>query len=241
MLLAAQVYVLSHLDEFLRDPTSSRRGIFDSVTKLINVLAAGEAPVAHAPWIASAPLTPLAKKDMTTRPIAVGETLRRLVSNCLLSKSYRKAAVYIPPYRVTSCWHRDECQGRLQCSWHPKNGESCRKNPEFSLLSVDLKNAFNLCSRSAFLKGTESHFRRLLRWVLYSYNDPASLWTGFDILLSVSGTQQGNPFGCLLSDLVLQKLISRLQDVLSLSEGDVEARNVFLQLWYHDDGYTTHS
>lgn len=62
-----------HPDEFLHNPSSSSRGeILDSTRELRLIFAAGQAPVALAPWIASATLTPLVEKHLAHRTIAVG-------------------------------------------------------------------------------------------------------------------------------------------------------------------------
>ena len=53
---------------------------------VVNVLHSGEAPEGLAPFMAGAPLTALKKEakegELGVRPIAVGETIRRLVSKC---------------------------------------------------------------------------------------------------------------------------------------------------------------
>lgn len=65
----------SHIEKLLRTPSYSSYGKFCySLTELVNILASGKAPIVLAPWIAWLTLTPLAKKDLSPRPIAVGGT-----------------------------------------------------------------------------------------------------------------------------------------------------------------------
>ena len=54
---------------------------------MVRLLVNGEAPREVAPFLAGANLTALPKKDMTVRPVAVGETWRRLVAKCLANMS----------------------------------------------------------------------------------------------------------------------------------------------------------
>ena len=63
--------------------TEHRNEFLERCTTLVNVLAKGEAPNSLAPFLASATLAALPKKDDGIRPIAVGEVLRRLTAKCL--------------------------------------------------------------------------------------------------------------------------------------------------------------
>ena len=55
------------------------------LTEVVNLLASGRAPNSARQWICCASLTALAKPDGGLRPIAIGETLRRL-TGIVLSK-----------------------------------------------------------------------------------------------------------------------------------------------------------
>ena len=70
---------------------------------------------------------------------------------------------------------------------------------------MDLKNAFNLVSRQAFLDAD------LLPWVFWCYGVHPFLWYP---LSSESGVQQGDPLGPLIFALVLHKVISAIDGAL---------------------------
>lgn len=70
--------------------TNEATGLLSGVTKLVNLLATGRGLKAIVPRFCVAPLTAfnanLAKPDGEVRPVAVGETLRKLFSSCLLAR-----------------------------------------------------------------------------------------------------------------------------------------------------------
>ena len=67
------------------------------LTKLVNVLAAGELPEEDAPDFCGARLYAGNKKSGGVRPIAVGNILRRLVSKCFSFGLSDKAARLLAP------------------------------------------------------------------------------------------------------------------------------------------------
>jgi hypothetical protein len=64
--------------------TAHRDEILQHVTALVNLLANGDAPESLAPFLAGAGLTAFPKKDDDIRPVAVGETWRRLTAESLV-------------------------------------------------------------------------------------------------------------------------------------------------------------
>ena len=64
-----------------------------ALAKFSSMWIKGELPMEHGPLLCGANLTPLRKPDGGVRPVAVGETLRRLAGKVLLSTGVAKGQV----------------------------------------------------------------------------------------------------------------------------------------------------
>lgn len=100
------------------------------------------------------------------------------------------------------------------------------------MLTVDLKNAFNLGSRSAFLEAVRNLFAELLPRVWYRYPyEAAHLSIGRHMIKSTRGTQHGDNFGGLIFDLVLHPIVLKIQALLrSGHKEDEHLANLLLKL-----------
>ena len=87
-----------HLQDTLR--TELRDEVLEHTTALVQLLAKGAAPRELAPYLAGASLTALPKKDGSARPIAVGETLRRLTAKCLCAEYQDRASCLLFPLQI---------------------------------------------------------------------------------------------------------------------------------------------
>ena len=99
----------------------------------------------------------------------------------------------------------------------------------FSVLKLDMRNAFNVVLHQAFLSECSLHFPELYPWVLWCYGQHPVLWHPMGTLTSECGVQQGDPLGPLLFCLVLNILV---KDICS----DPNCANLSFHNWYLDDG-----
>ena len=160
------------------------------------------------------------------RPIAVGETLRRLVGKCLCQITKGKASDYFSPHQFgVACPSGAEkiVHGLRSCIEEHQNEQ------DFVVMKIDLRNAFNLVSRQALLDECSAHFPELLQWAAWCYGQHPLLWSPMGTIMSESGVQQGDPLGPLLFCLVLQK-------VLSAIASDPNCFDLLFHAWYIDDG-----
>ena len=160
------------------------------------------------------------------RPIAVGESLRRLVGECLCAAVKTKAAEFFKTFQFgVACSFGAEkiAHGLRACI------ENHWLDVDFVVLKVDMKNAFNMVSGQALLSECSTHFPELLPWASWCYSQHPILWHPLGRLRSEQGVQQGDPLGPLFFSLVLNILVSKIT-----SSG--VCADLSYHAWYLDDG-----
>ena len=193
------------------------------LTNLANHLLSGKAPIEVQAYFAGARLCALKKGENDVRPIAAGETIRRLVSKAACSSVRMKAGKYFEAqqYGVATRAGAERIIHLCRLAM-----DTDTTNSDIVLCKVDLSNAFNNVSRDAFISLTREHFPELSRWVEWCYVETSSLTYGHRFVPSAEGVQQGDPLGPLLFSLVMLEVTKQIQSYTEL----------LLNLWYLDDG-----
>ena len=212
--------------ELLREcHTADISGRFlSALTDVVNVLHRGDIPNDLRAVFAGASLTGISKKGGGTRPIAAGETLRRLVAKCIASRSIPVAMKTLEPLQVgVGSSLGTERVARLAQLWHMQNHHRSDK----VLVKFDIRNAFNSVSRAQVLARVRVSLPELLPWLKATYVPESLLKYGPYSISSCDGVQQGDPLGPLLFALAIHPLVTRIHH---------EVPGLDLHRWYLDDG-----
>ena len=173
--------------------------LLQSFTNFTNLVLRGEVPQSVKPIFFGANLIHFRKKDSGIRPIAVGQTLRRLVAKCISSRVTHSIRSELAPLQL-GCGVSLGCEASahatcLYLQSMPSN---------HLLVKLDFRNAFN--------------------FVNDAYEHPSFLLCGDLTLESTEGLQQSDPLCPLLFFLTIQLLLMKLQSafrVFYLDEGTV--------------------
>ena len=212
-----------HLQDILQGDQQGSTALLHGLAMLTESCETGNMPQTAATALCSASLIALKKPTGNrVRPVAVGETLRRVLEKYLMRlPQTQDSARNLQPHQF-GLGFQNACEilGRsLQqfIDWSDP--------PEdWGILQIDLSNAFNAVDRSAVLKGVMGFCPHLLPWAIMSLQCPASLYSPFGELLSAQGVQQGSPLGPLFFTVAIHSIIKRCP------------ANLDWNVWYMDDG-----
>ena len=191
-------------------------------TALTNTFPAGVREV-----LCASSLIPLQKKDGGVRPIAVGDTIRRVVGKCLL--------------RTGTVMEEMACLKPRQCGVGVKNAAEmvgmglqrfvqskvATGATDYVVLQVDMRNAFNSISRDAVLRGCQMKVPSAYNWLKFCYGGASPLFCqGRMFCASHVGVHQGDACGPLGFALGLDVGLDQCAP-----------RDLDWESWYLDDGH----
>ena len=213
----------SHLKDALHLPNNPIlvNSFLSAISRFICAAAANHFPPTHAPLLASAILIAIPKKTDGVRPIAVSNTLRRLVSKALVHTHIKHIRDKLYPLQL-GVGVRDAPPLTLNQLRH----FSSISDPSHLILQIDLANAFNTISRHTISNSLSSITPYLANWFYFTHSTPAPLFHSGGTLLSKTGVQQGDPLSPILFAIGIHPIISRLPSVSPNT----------LTSWYLDDG-----
>jgi hypothetical protein len=181
--------------QVLKDLSASTNGEFGerlvgSIARFLTVVLRGGVPQGIRPLFFGANLFGFTKQIIDVRPIAVGNTTRRMASKC---QGNRLAA------------RRSESYGHLQLRYGKANGAEAAATKKYIedpnkqrkvLVKIDFANAFNTLRRDAFLEKVGADYLEALSYSISAYGSKSFLLYGRDtVILSEDGLQQGDPEG----------------------------------------------
>ena len=195
-----------------REAIASDRGnaLLTTMTRVINALAAGKAPLSIAPFLCGGNLFAAFKKSGGHRPIAVGETLRRWTAKCIAKKATAETASYLRPLQL-GVGVKGGAEAIIHAAKTLFHDDSIDDSDKW-VLQVDFRNAFNGISRQRMLEEVRAHCPKAAAWADFSYASHSHLFFGDSRFSSQSGAHQGDPLASLFFALVLHPLLLRLRD-----------------------------
>ena len=171
----------------------------------------GSTPCEVQPFFFGASLIPLKKKDGGIRPIAVGQTLRRLAAKCASFRATGSMSALLAPHQLgvgipLGC---EAAAHAARIFLHDMVTGNV-------LLKLDVSNAFNTLRRDKMLSAVKDVAPDLFRFVYSAYARPSSLYCGNHVISSAEGVQQGDPLGPLLFCLTIHPIVSRLKSCFTV-------------------------
>ena len=188
------------------------------LTSVLNIVLEGKVPVGLRPFFFGAKLIGLRKKDGGIRPIAVGNTLRRICSKCVSSFATDQRRIDFHGTQFGCGTSR----GAETAAHVFRNLIENEQNPENVILKMDFKNAFNSLKRDKILDTVFRKRRQVYNYTHSAYSESSHLFFGEKVIQSQEGCQQGDPEGPALFSDTIQDLVNQM----------VSQYNV----WYLDDG-----
>ena len=186
-----------------------REVILPTLVSFVRLVLDGKTPAAVRPFFFGANLVALQKNDGGVRPIAVGNSLRRLVAKVASARVVSEMSDLLAPRQLGF-----GVQGGAEAAVHAARLYLANLNPGAALLKLDFKNAFNSIRRDKMLLAVLDLCPSLFRFVHSAYASTSSLFWGTELIHSAEGVQQGDPLGPLLFCLSIHSLISGLQSEL---------------------------
>lgn len=209
--------------QHLKDMLMKENG--EHASKLLRVLCVfsenllnGKAPAFITPMLYGATLCALRKKDTSIRPIAVGCTLRRLVSKIACARIHEKLGTELRPIQLGF-----GTPGGAEAGAHAARRFVNFNHPSTKVfVKIDYRNAFNELERNPMLLSTWNMCPEIFPYVKQCYSSPSILWFGDFEISSQRGCQQGDPCGPPLFCMAIHEMARSLQSELNI--------------WYLDDG-----
>ena len=213
----------SHLHEclFQSGDAQVEQRLLSLVVEFVLFVISDKMPAQVAVLLGGARLLPVPKSANAYRPIAIGETLRRLVGKVIVQIYGPILADDLAPEQFGVCR-----PGGMEAIIHDVNYwfKTLSQQNGCCILQLDFRNAFNTLSRGHILSLLKHCPDCLRHYANFFCNGPLPLYgPGFQVTSS-TGVQQGDPCGPLLFSLGIHPLLRQLSAL------DINVR------FYLDDG-----
>ena len=183
--------------------------MLSALTVFVNMVLAGHCPKEVTPVFFGGRLIALDKKSGGIRPIAIGMTLRRLVSKCANAVGVARLASLFTPRQLGV-----GISGGCEAAVHSARRFLQSLPADHVMVKLDFSNAFNSLHRHDMLLATRDRLPELYGYCLSAYSEPSILFYGQYSVMSNEGPQQGDPIGPLLFCNTVHPLLESLESDL---------------------------
>jgi len=173
---------------------------------------AGRCPAEVSPYFFGGRLLALDKKGGGVRPIAIGFTLRRLISKLACAFAIPIISPLLSPLQL-GVGIAGGSEGAVHAARRFVNSMGLNK----VFVKLDFSNAFNSLHWRDMLFAVADKIPELYSLVFSAYSSPSVLHFNGAHILSADGVQQGDPLGPLLFCLSIQPLLENLHSEVVFS------------------------
>ena len=202
-----------HLSQYWRNG----KKLIDSIAELCS----NEIPVSFQPLLFEVNLISLEKNCGGLRPIAVGETFRRLAGKCAASFINKKLAPMMAPMQLGA-----GVRFGAEAAAHAARYFICNILDDMVVFKIDFANAFNTVRIDCLAEAFKLHAPEVYPFVKCCYDHSSFLCYVDYVTLSSEGFQQGDPIAfigfCVVNHHLLTSLASKFKCVYldDISAGD---------------------
>ena len=158
------------------------RGLLTAFRDFSTHVAAGKTPPTACRVFFGASLCALSKECGGVRPIAVGMTLRRMVTKSLIKPGSDAIGDFLRPHQLGYA-----TRGGCEAAVHAARHLSASATQTLVFLKLDIKNAFNTIHRSHVLSEVSRKMPSLYRFFYSAYSRPTALLFDSHVIESMTG------------------------------------------------------
>jgi hypothetical protein len=157
----------------------------------------------------------------TFRPIGVSAGLCRLISKVAIVAVAKKVGALLLPFQL-GVGISSGCE-TVAAAADAHMASVCFDPLGRSILSLDVRNAFNSIRRGAIAKGLQKYCPQLYRWFIWSHRQPSQIRhkDGPIVGYSQTGCRQGDPLAMLFFAVGFQSVLTELQSTLVEAESEL--------------------
>jgi hypothetical protein len=195
------------LESALRYASAYEIPLMEYLSKIVELLANGEAPVEVAPWLVGGRLVPIGVK---VRPVVVSDTLARLVS-----KVVRASQADLFPNIFCGLQGGVGESNAIDRTIHLLREDLAihSQKLDHAVLTVDFRNGFNEVSRASVERELLVKCPDMLPWFRWSYGGPVELvLANGERLQADEGLCQGDPLAPFLFALNMQPVLNHVKE-----------------------------